>query len=211
MIPQPIKGHQTLPKAVGTQSWVATQRLHGAFVSHKHDVQTQRSDGERKSRDHSRPGWGPRRCFCQKRSEKQINYSQSIHISRQSLRSAILLRHTCHFIIFFSIYGCSSNKLKVIQIYTHMYIYIHFLFHLLMVYHSLLIQFPVLYSRTLLFIHPMYSRQPLLIPNSQSFPPCWQPQVCSLCKTVSVSQIRTFMSYFQIPHIRDIIWYLSKK
>ena len=31
-------------------------------------------------------------------------------------------------------------------------------------------QFPVLYSRTLVFIHPMYNSQHLLIPNSQSIP-----------------------------------------
>ena len=37
---------------------------------------------------------------------------------------------------------------------------------------------PVLYNKTLLFIHPIYTTLPLLIPNSQFFPflphfPCW--------------------------------------
>ena len=45
--------------------------------------------------------------------------------------------------------------------------------------------FPVIYSRTLLFIHSIYNSLHLLIPNSQSIPPRSppprQPQVCSLC------------------------------
>ena len=47
------------------------------------------------------------------------------------------------------------------------------------------IWFPVLHSRTLLFIRPMYNSSHLLILNSQSIaptsPPPWQPQVCSVC------------------------------
>ena len=40
---------------------------------------------------------------------------------------------------------------------------------------------PVLYGRTLLFIHPICESLHLLIPSFQSSPPSWQPQVCSLC------------------------------
>ena len=44
----------------------------------------------------------------------------------------------------------------------------------------------MLYSRTLLFIHPTYNSFHLLIPNFWSIPPPsplapWQPQVCCLC------------------------------
>ena len=35
----------------------------------------------------------------------------------------------------------------------------------------------MLYGRTLLFIHPIYNSLHLLIPDSQSIPPPWQPQV----------------------------------
>ena len=48
-----------------------------------------------------------------------------------------------------------------------------------------LIYFPVLYSRTSVFIHSKCNSLHLLTPNSQSIPlpplPSWQPQVCSLC------------------------------
>ena len=47
------------------------------------------------------------------------------------------------------------------------------------------IEFPVLYSRTLLFIHPIYNSLHLLIQLPIHFlshiPPTWQPQICSLC------------------------------
>ena len=62
--------------------------------------------------------------------------------------------------------------------------YIHFknvLFHYGL---SQDIEFPVLYSRTLVFIHPVYNSWHLPIPDSQSLssppPPPWQTQVCSL-------------------------------
>ena len=42
------------------------------------------------------------------------------------------------------------------------------------------IQVPVLYSRTLLFIHPIHNSLHLLTPNSQSIPLSrWQAQACS--------------------------------
>ena len=47
------------------------------------------------------------------------------------------------------------------------------------------IQFPVLYSRTWLFIHPIYNSLHLQAPNSRSIPflppsPFWQRHICSL-------------------------------
>ena len=53
---------------------------------------------------------------------------------------------------------------------------------------------PVLYSRTLLLFHSMYSRLHMPTPNSQSIPPlqplpAWQPQsVLYVCKSISVSR-----------------------
>ena len=73
----------------------------------------------------------------------------------------------------------------------------------------------MLYSRTLLFIHPIYYSLYLLIPNSQSFPPFtsslpWQLQVCSLCLWVCFCFTDIFpCAVFYIPHTSDIIWYLS--
>ena len=67
------------------------------------------------------------------------------------------------------------------------------------------IEFSVLDGRTLLFIHPVYTSLHLLIPNSQSTPPCplWQPQVCSLCLQVSFCFTDNFVSYFKF-HIEII-------
>ena len=53
----------------------------------------------------------------------------------------------------------------------------------------------------------------LLTSNSQSvppssLPPSWQPQVCSLCESVSVSQISSFMSYFRL-HIVFVFLFLT--
>ena len=55
----------------------------------------------------------------------------------------------------------------------------------------------MLYSRTLLFIHPIYNSLHPLIPNSQSIPPSphptpWQSQICSLCLWVCFC----FISFF---------------
>ena len=59
-----------------------------------------------------------------------------------------------------------------------------------MVYHRIWIYFPVLCSRTLLFIHSLYNSLHLLISNSQFIPPPppppWQPQACSPCLWVCV-------------------------
>ena len=48
--------------------------------------------------------------------------------------------------------------------------------------------FPVLYSRTLLSVHPVCNSLPLPTPNSRSIPllplPPWQPKVWSLCPWV---------------------------
>ena len=67
-----------------------------------------------------------------------------------------------------------------------------------------------LHIRTL-FIHPLYNSLHLLIPNSQSIPP--HPLgnhkfILSVCE--SVCFIDKFICVlFEIPHISDIIWYLS--
>ena len=60
------------------------------------------------------------------------------------------------------------------------------------------IELPVLYSRILLFIHPIYNSLQLLTPNSQSFSPRtpptpWQPQVWSLCLWVCFCFIDRFI------------------
>ena len=63
---------------------------------------------------------------------------------------------------------------KVIQLYIYIYIYICtviFIFFSNMVYHRILNIMPLFYSRTLLFICPIYSNLHLLTPNSQSTPP----------------------------------------
>ena len=62
--------------------------------------------------------------------------------------------------------------------------------------------FPVLYSRTLLFAHPLYNSLHMLIPISYSFPlptlPPWHPQVLfSVCESFSVLWIGSFVSYFR--------------
>ena len=51
-------------------------------------------------------------------------------------------------------------------------------------------------------------------PNSQSIPlsprPLWQPQVCSPCLWVCFCLVDRFIcAMFYIPHLSDIIWYLS--
>ena len=74
--------------------------------------------------------------------------------------------------------------------------------------------FPVLYSRTLLFAHPLYNSLHLLIPISYSFSlptlPPWHPQVLfSVCESFSVLWIGSFVSYFRFHKRHDIMWYLS--
>jgi len=59
------------------------------------------------------------------------------------------------------------------------------------------IYFPVLYSRTLLFIHSIYNSLYLLTPKSHSFhppphSPPWQPKVCSLCLWVCLCYFLCF-------------------
>ena len=68
----------------------------------------------------------------------------------------------------------------------------------MMVYHRILNVVPMLDSRTLLFIHPIYNSLHLLIPNSHSIlssPALWQTQsVPCVCKSVSVSYLSSFAS-----------------
>ena len=67
-------------------------------------------------------------------------------------------------------------------------IYIYMLFHIFSIWFTMeyWIYFPVLYSRTLFFIHSTYNSLHLLIPElpihlSPAPTPPWQPQVCSSC------------------------------
>ena len=68
----------------------------------------------------------------------------------------------------------------------------------------------MLYSRALLFIHPIYDSLHLLTPNFQSIPPplllCLRnhKSLLHVCESLSVSQICSFMSYFRLDR-----WVLS--
>jgi len=55
------------------------------------------------------------------------------------------------------------------------------------------IQLPVLYSGTSLLIHSKCNSLHLLTPNSQSIPPPWQPQVCSLRLWVCFCSVNRFI------------------
>ena len=74
-----------------------------------------------------------------------------------------------------------------------------------MVYHRIYvyIKFPMLYSRTLSFTHPVYKSLPLLTPKSHSIPlrpllPLgnYKSDLC-VCESVSVLSISSFVSYFR--------------
>ena len=71
-------------------------------------------------------------------------------------------------------------------------------------------QLPVLYNRTLLFIHSIYNSLYLLVPNSQSNPPLPplplgnHKSVFYAFETASVSYISSFVPYF-----RFHIWVIS--
>ena len=74
-------------------------------------------------------------------------------------------------------------------------------------------QFPVLYSRTLLFIHPIHISVHLLTPKSQSFPPplptpCNHKSILYVCECFCCRD-KFICVIFQILHISDIIWYLT--
>ena len=65
-----------------------------------------------------------------------------------------------------------------------------------------------------LLIHSKCNSLHLLTPNSQSIPlsppPLWQSQVCSPCLWVCFCSVdRLICAILYIPHISDIIWYLS--
>ena len=84
----------------------------------------------------------------------------------------------------------------------------------IMLCHRILNIVPVLYCRTLLFIHAKYNNLYLLIPNFQSIPSTlplpWQLPVCSLCLWVCFRFRDKDICYvcviFYILHISDIIW-----
>ena len=81
-----------------------------------------------------------------------------------------------------------------------------------MICHRILTIVPVLYSRTLFFIHPIYTSLHLLVPYSKSFHPPPSVYLGKLRSVLfvceSVSYVCSFVSYFRF-HISDIIWYLS--
>ena len=76
------------------------------------------------------------------------------------------------------------------------------------------IQFPMRYSRTLLFIHAMYTSLHLLIPKLPLLPflTLLPPAttVCSLCLWFCLCFIDKFMCVIvEIPHVSDVTWCLS--
>ena len=88
---------------------------------------------------------------------------------------------------------------KVIQLYIHIYIYLHYiLFHSIFHYSLIIgywILFPVLYSRTLLFIHPICNRLHLLIPNSNPS----LPQLILFAASSAVLKVPTYKKWvFQL-------------
>ena len=102
---------------------------------------------------------------------------------------------------------------KMIQSYIYIYTFI-FLYYLPSWFiPRSWIQFPVLYSRTSLFIHSKYKSLHLLTPYSQSIPQhpfsLWQLQVFSLCLQLCFCFVDRFIcAIFYIPHISDSIVYL---
>ena len=100
----------------------------------------------------------------------------------------------------------------------HLYIYIYPLFFKgffpieIITEHS--VESPMLYSRSLLvfyFIYISVSVDPNLpiCPSPNSFPPGNSKLVFYIYNSISVLEIRLFVPLFKIPHIHDIIWYLS--
>ena len=84
----------------------------------------------------------------------------------------------------------------------HIQTFFFLIFFSIRVYHRI-IQFPVLYSRTLLFIHPIYNSLPLLIPDSQSFPPTpSSPLATTSLFSMSVS-LFLFCRQVHLCHISD--------
>ena len=75
-----------------------------------------------------------------------------------------------------------------------------FVFFSITVYHKILNRFPILYTRTLLFISSLSNRLHLLTPNSQSSPPHPPLVTMSLlyvCESVSVSQVRSSVCHLR--------------
>ena len=78
--------------------------------------------------------------------------------------------------------------------------------------------FPVLYTRTLLFIHPIYTSLRLLTPNSQSIPPLTPSHLATTSLFFMFVSLFLFHGYvdlyhilfiYWIQHISDIVWYVS--
>ena len=75
-------------------------------------------------------------------------------------------------------------------------------------------EFPVLSSGSLLIFYFIYSRVCLLIFRFLTYPfpvpaSAMNKFVLSVCDLVSVLWISSFVSFFKIPHISDIMWYFS--
>ena len=75
------------------------------------------------------------------------------------------------------------------------------------------VEFPVLYSRPLLVTYFTYSSVSVSIPISQFIPSPFSPVnhnfVFFICESFSSVNKFTCTFFFQIPHVSDIIWYLS--
>ena len=95
--------------------------------------------------------------------------------------------------------------------YTYIYILFHIIFHCVFI-TGFWIQFPMLYSRPLLFIHPICTGLHLLIQNSHSI---HSPALFPLGNHKSILWLwvcfkdKFVCVMFQVLRISDIIWYLS--
>ena len=99
--------------------------------------------------------------------------------------------------------------------YIYIFIYIHFLkiFFSIVAYYMILNRVPCPVHRTLLFIHPIRNCFYLLSWNFQTISvpvpsPLTTRNVLSVCESLSVSEKFTWVTFY-LPHIIDIIWYLS--
>ena len=113
----------------------------------------------------STPNLGTSICFgCGPKKQKTKQQTKNTIKVRFQLclffKKFILSKH-CWFPMLYYFQVCS----KVIQLYIYTYVYIYTFSY----FTGYWIKSPVLYSRTLLFLHPIYNKLPLLILNSQSF------------------------------------------
>ena len=105
--------------------------------------------------------------------------------------SKLLLHNKPFFFFFLILYWgivdlqCCVNFCYIAKWFSYTQICFIFKSFFFMLYHRILNIVPVIYCRTLLFIHAKYNNLYLLILNFQSIPPTlplpWQLPVCSLC------------------------------